>query len=535
MADLVAQQYRRNDQAFERGTFRRRGDTIEIFPAHYEDRAWRISLFGEEIEAIAEFDPLTGKKTGELPSVKVYANSHYVTPRPTLQQAVKAIKQELRARLEFLTGAGKLLEAQRLEQRTTFDIEMIEATGSCAGIENYSRYLTGRRPGEPPPTFFEYIPDNALLFVDESHQTVPQLGAMYRGDYNRKFTLAEYGFRLPSCLDNRPLKFEEWEAMRPDSVFVSATPGPWELEKTGGVFAEQVIRPTGLIDPPVEVRPVAKGGFSQVDDVIAECRDIARAGYRALVTVLTKKMAEDLSEYMHEQGLRVRYMHSDVDTLERIEIIRDLRLGAFDVLVGINLLREGLDIPECGLVAILDADKEGFLRSETSLIQTIGRAARNLDGKVILYADTITGSMERAMAETRRRRDKQAAWNAANGITPESIKSRIKDLLASPYERGDRVTVDAGVAEEARPFLGHNFQATLRDLEGRMREAAANLEFETAARLRDEIKRLKLLDLEFANDLTTAPGETPDREAPKRLRAEARAESAARFRKRGGR
>jgi excinuclease ABC subunit B len=534
MADLVALQYRRNDQAFERGMFRRRGDTIELFPAHYEDRAWRITLFGDEIEGISEFDPLTGKKTADLESVKVYANSHYVTPRPTLRQAVNSIKTELKSRLDWMVANGKLLEAQRLEQRTIFDIEMIEATGSCAGIENYSRYLTGRRPGEPPPTFFEYIPDNALLFVDESHQTVPQIGAMYRGDYSRKFNLAEYGFRLPSCLDNRPLKFEEWEAMRPDSVFVSATPAKWELEKTGGVFVEQVIRPTGLIDPPVEVRPVSKDGFSQVDDVIAECRDMAKRGYRSLVTVLTKKMAEDLTEYMHEQGLRVRYMHSDVDTLERIEIIRDLRLGAFDVLVGINLLREGLDIPECGLVAILDADKEGFLRSETSLIQTIGRAARNLDGRVILYADTITGSMERAMAETNRRREKQSAYNLANGITPESIKSQIKDILASPYERGDRVTVDAGVAEDAKPFLGSNFQTTLRDLETRMRAAASNLEFEEAARLRDEVKRLKLLDLEFANEALTGAGEAVDKAVPKEARAEARAQAAARFRK-GGR
>jgi excinuclease ABC subunit B len=535
MADLVAQQYRRNDQAFERGMFRRRGDTIEIFPAHYEDRAWRITLFGDEVEAIAEFDPLTGKKTADLPTIKIYANSHYVTPRPTLRQAVTSIKAELKQRLDWLVANGKLLEAQRLEQRTTFDLEMIEATGSCAGIENYSRYLTGRRPGEPPPTFFEYIPENALLFIDESHQTIPQLGAMYRGDYNRKFNLAEYGFRLPSCMDNRPLKFEEWEAMRPDSVFVSATPAKWELEKTGGVFTEQVIRPTGLIDPPVEVRPVSKGGFSQVDDVIAECRDISRRGYRALVTVLTKKMAEDLTEYMHEQGLRVRYMHSDVDTLERIEIIRDLRLGAFDVLVGINLLREGLDIPECGLVAILDADKEGFLRSETSLIQTIGRAARNVDGRVILYADTITGSMERAMGETQRRREKQTVFNIENGLTPESVRSQIKDILASPYERGDRVTVDAGVAEQAKPFLGSNFQATLKDLEGRMREAAANLEFEEAARLRDEIKRLKLLDLEFAADVLAPAGESADREAVKSIRAEARAQKAEEFRRSGRR
>ena len=529
-ADLVAQQYKRNEAAFERGTFRKRGDTIEIFPAHYEDRAWRIQMFGDEIEAIAEFDPLTGKKTQDLAEVKIYANSHYVTPRPTLRQAITHIKDELKDRLDWLVANGKLLEAQRLEQRTRFDIEMMETTGSCAGIENYSRYLTGRRPGEPPPTFFEYIPDNALLFADESHQTVPQIGAMYRGDYRRKWTLAEYGFRLPSAMDNRPLKFEEWEAMRPQTVHVSATPGPWEMDKAGGVFAEQVIRPTGLIDPPVEVRPVAKGGASQVDDVIAEARDCALKGYRTLVTVLTKKMAEDLTEFMHEQGLRVRYMHSDVDTLERIEIIRDLRLGAFDILVGINLLREGLDIPECGLVAILDADKEGFLRSETSLIQTIGRAARNVDGKVILYADSITGSMERAMAETSRRREKQVAYNTAHGITPESVKSRIKDILASPYEK-DRVTVDVGVAEDARPFMGSNFQATLRDLEGKMREAAGNLEFETAARLRDEIKRLKMLDLEFANDLLTAEGETADASVPKRERKAARAEAQERFRK----
>ncbi|MDO8296770.1 MAG: excinuclease ABC subunit UvrB [Caulobacter sp.] len=531
VADLVAQQYKRNDAAFERGTFRKRGDTIEIFPAHYEDRAWRVGLFGDEIETIQEFDPLTGRKTADLPSVKIYANSHYVTPRPTLNQAITHIKAELKERLDWMIANGKLLEAQRLEQRTRFDIEMIETTGSCAGIENYSRYLTGRRPGEPPPTFFEYIPDNALLFCDESHQTVPQIGAMYRGDYRRKWTLAEYGFRLPSALDNRPLKFEEWEAMRPQTVHVSATPGPWEMDKAGGVFAEQVIRPTGLIDPPVEVRPVTKDNASQVDDVIAEAREMAARGYRTLVTVLTKKMAEDLTEYMHEQGLRVRYMHSDVDTLERIEIIRDLRLGAFDILIGINLLREGLDIPECGLVAILDADKEGFLRSETSLIQTIGRAARNVDGKVILYADRITGSMERAMGETQRRRDKQHAWNVEQGITPESVKSRIKEILASPYERGDRVNIDVGVAEDARPFLGSNFQATLRDLETKMREAAGNLEFETAARLRDEIKRLKMMDLEFANDLMTAEGETADKAAPMRERKAARAEAQERFRK----
>jgi excinuclease ABC subunit B len=532
LADLVALQFKRNDAAFERGAFRKRGDVLELFPAHYEDRAWRISMFGDEIEAIMEFDPLTGKKTADLPSIKVYANSHYVTPRPTLRQATIGIKAELKTRLDWLIANGKLLEAQRLEQRTTFDLEMIETTGSCAGIENYSRYLTGRLPGEPPPTFFEYIPDNALLFIDESHQTVPQIGAMYKGDYSRKFTLSEYGFRLPSCLDNRPLKFEEWEAMRPDSLFVSATPAKWELERAGGVFAEQVIRPTGLIDPPVEVRPVSKDGFSQVDDVIAECREVALRGYRTLVTVLTKKMAEDLTEYMHEQGLRVRYMHSDVDTLERIEILRDLRLGGFDILIGINLLREGLDIPECGLVAILDADKEGFLRSETSLIQTIGRAARNVDGRVILYADRITGSMERAMAETTRRREKQHAYNVEHGITPESIKSQIKDLLSTPYER-DYVTVPVGVAEDSKPFLGSNFQTTLKDLEAKMREAASNLEFETAARLRDEIKRLKMLDLEFANELLTPSGETVDKSVVTRIKADARAEAAERFRKGG--
>ncbi|MDX1483755.1 MAG: excinuclease ABC subunit UvrB, partial [Alphaproteobacteria bacterium] len=410
LRQLVELQYRRNDGAFQRGDFRVRGDSIEIFPAHYEDRAWRLSLFGDEVETITEFDPLTGERTVALDRITVYANSHYVTPRPTLTQAIREIKVELKARLAEFQAAGKLLEAQRLEERTTFDLEMMEATGHCAGIENYSRYLTGRRPGEPPPTLFEYLPDDAILFVDESHVTVPQLGGMYRGDYNRKSTLAEFGFRLPSCVDNRPLKFEEWDAMRPKSVFVSATPGPWELEQTAGVFAEQVIRPTGLADPPCFVRPVE----SQVDDLMAECRAVAAKGQRVLVTTLTKKMAEDLTEYLHDAGIRVRYLHSDIDTLERIEIIRDLRLGAFDVLVGINLLREGLDIPECALVAILDADKPGFLRSKTSLIQTIGRAARNADGRVILYGDEMTQAMADALAETERRRAKQEAFNAAN-------------------------------------------------------------------------------------------------------------------------
>ena len=495
LADLVAQQYKRQDINFVRGSFRVRGDTIEIFPAHLEDSAWRISMFGDEIESITEFDPLTGHKTGDLKSVKIYANSHYVTPRPTLNQAIKSIKEELQHRLQELEKAGRLLEAQRLEQRTRFDLEMLEATGSCAGIENYSRYLTGRRPGDPPPTLFEYIPDNALVFVDESHVTIPQIGGMYRGDFRRKATLAEYGFRLPSCMDNRPLRFEEWDAMRPLSVAVSATPGGWEMEQAGGVFAEQVIRPTGLIDPPVEVRPAK----TQVDDVVGEIRATTKAGYRTLVTVLTKRMAEDLTEYLHENGARVRYMHSDIETLERIEILRDLRLGAFDVLVGINLLREGLDIPECGFVAILDADKEGFLRSETSLIQTIGRAARNVDGKVILYADHITGSMERAMAETGRRREKQVAWNEANGITPESVKSRISDILDSVYEK-DHVRPDISDFAADGNMVGNNLKAHLEYLQKKMRDAATDLNFEEAARLRDEIKRLTEMELLVSDD-----------------------------------
>src|SRR5713226_2239202 len=502
IADLVALQYKRTLADFSRGTFRVRGDTVDIFPAHYEDRAWRVNLFGDEVEAIHEFDPLTGRKTDELKFVKVYANSHYVTPRPTLLQAIAGIKLELRQRVEELSRMGRLLEAQRLEQRTRFDLEMMEATGSCAGIENYSRYLTGRRPGEPPPTLFEYVPDNALVFVDESHVTIPQLGGMYRGDFRRKATLAEYGFRLPSCMDNRPLRFEEWDAMRPQTVGVSATPGPWEIEQAHGIFAEQVIRPTGLIDPPVDVRPAR----TQVDDLVGEVREIAAAGYRALVTVLTKRMAEDLTEYLHEQGIRVRYMHSDIDTLERIEIIRDLRLGAFDALVGINLLREGLDIPECALVAILDADKEGFLRSETSLVQTIGRAARNIDGRVILYADTVTGSMERAIAETNRRREKQEAFNAAHGITPERVRRGIADIMQSVYER-DHVLIStggglAGIGDEDTATIGHNFEAVIADLETRMRAAADDLDFEEAARLRDEIKRLRATELAVIDDPT---------------------------------
>lgn len=486
---LVALQYKRNDMAFGRGNFRVRGDNLEIFPSHYEDTAWRVSFFGDEIEEIAEFDPLTGHTGAKLKSVRVYANSHYVTPGPTMKQASEAIRFELTERLKELVSEGKLLEAQRLEERTNFDLEMIAATGSCAGIENYSRFLTGRLPGEPPPTLFEYLPDNALLFVDESHQTVTQIGAMAKGDHRRKLTLAEYGFRLPSCIDNRPLRFNEWDIMRPQTVCVSATPGGWEMEQSGGIFAEQVIRPTGLIDPPVEIKPVE----DQVQDCINECRKTAQAGFRTLVTTLTKRMAEDLTEFMHEAGLRVRYMHSDVETLERIELIRDLRRGVYDVLVGINLLREGLDIPECALVAILDADKEGFLRSETSLIQTIGRAARNIEGRVILYADRMTGSMERAIRETDRRREKQHAYNIEHGITPATIKRDIHDIVADTASR-DSVLVEID-ADGANNLVGHNLRAYIDDLEKKMRTAAADLEFEEAGRLRDEIRSLEASEL----------------------------------------
>ncbi|MDH3662820.1 MAG: excinuclease ABC subunit UvrB [Alphaproteobacteria bacterium] len=522
---LVELQYKRNDIDFHRGTFRAKGDSIELFPAHMEDRAWRLSLFGDEIESIVEFDPLTGEKTDRLERVRLYPNSHYVTPKPTLAEAVESIKTELKDRLEEFRAQGRLLEAERIEQRTTADIEMIVTTGMCPGIENYSRFLTGRLPGEPPPTLFEYVPENALLIVDECHISVPQLGGMYKGDFQRKSTLAEFGFRLPSCRDNRPLKFEEWEAMRPTTVFVSATPGAWEMERTGGVFTEQVIRPTGLIDPECIIRPVE----TQVDDLMAECHDCSSRGLRVLVTTLTKRMAEDLTEYLHENGIKVRYLHSDIDTLERIEIVRDLRLGVFDVLIGINLLREGLDIPECGLVAILDADKEGYLRSETSLVQTIGRAARNVDGKVILYADRMTGSLERAIEETNRRRAKQQAYNEANGITPESIKKQIGDIIQHVAAR-DHVTVDIGPDAPAA-LTGMDLQAHIGELEKKMKDAAADLEFEEAARIRDEIKRLEASELGVAQAPTARPAARAEYQRVKKENARAKAKRLAKARR----
>ena len=483
---FVALQYKRNDQNFYRGTFRVRGENLEIFPSHLEDRAWRISLFGNKLEQIEEFDPLTGDKVRDLNLIKVYANSHYITPKPTVEQAVINIRKELELTLKKHKSENKLLEAQRLEERTKFDLEMIEATGSCAGIENYSRFLSGRKPGEPPPTLFEYFPDNAIIFVDESHVTVPQLNGMYKGDRSRKSTLAEYGFRLPSCMDNRPLKFEEWDLMRTQTIFVSATPGPWELEQTKGKHIDQVIRPTGLIDPEVEVRPAK----NQVDDLMHECKKVVEKNYRVLVTTLTKKMSEDLTEYLHENGIKVRYLHSDIDTLERIEIMRDLRMGVFDVLVGINLLREGLDIPECALVGILDADKEGFLRSETSLIQTIGRAARNVEGKVILYADKETKSIKKAILETKRRREIQLDYNKKNKIDAKSIKKEISDILESVYEK-DYVKISEG------SNIGGNLKKHLKGLNKKMKDAASNLEFEEAAKLRDEIRKLESTELEI--------------------------------------
>ncbi len=483
---LVSLQYKRNDQNFYRGTFRARGEYLEIFPSHLEDRAWRLSLFGDKLEKIEEFDPLTGDQVRELNLIKIYANSHYITPKPTVEQAIINIRKELDTTLKKHKSNNKLLEAQRLEERTKFDLEMIEATGSCAGIENYSRFLSGRKPGEPPPTLFEYFPDNTLIFVDESHVTVPQLNGMFKGDRSRKSTLAEYGFRLPSCMDNRPLKFEEWNLMRTQTVFVSATPGPWELEQTKGKFIDQVIRPTGLIDPKVEIRPAK----NQVDDLMHECKKVVEKNFRVLVTTLTKRMAEDLTEYLHENGIKVRYLHSDIDTLERIEIMRDLRMGVFDVLVGINLLREGLDIPECALVAILDADKEGFLRSERSLVQTIGRAARNLEGKVILYADKKTESINKAIKETNRRRTIQIEYNKKNNISAKTIKKEISDILESIYEKDYvKISKDSNI--------GGNLKKHLKALNNKMKEAASNLEFEEAAKIRDEIRKLESTELEI--------------------------------------
>ncbi|HEY1720762.1 MAG TPA: excinuclease ABC subunit UvrB, partial [Magnetospirillaceae bacterium] len=531
LKQLVALQYMRNDTAFQRGSFRVRGDNIEIFPVHYEDRAWRVSLFGDEVESIAEFDPLTGERTCGLTDITVFPSSHYVTPRPTITGAIKGIKDELRQRLDWFLANGKLLEAQRLEERTRFDLEMLETVGHCKSIENYSRYLTGRAPGEPPPTLFEYLPQDALVFLDESHVTVPQIGGMFRGDFARKSTLAEFGFRLPSCVDNRPLKFEEWDTMRGQTVFVSATPGPWEMERSGGVFVEQVIRPTGLIDPVCIIRPTEH----QVDDLLAEVRTVAAKGQRVLVTVLTKRMAEDLTEYLFEHGVRVRYLHSDIETLERIEIVRDLRLGVFDVLIGINLLREGLDIPECALVAILDADKEGFLRSKTSLVQTIGRAARNIDGRVMLYADTMTASLTYAIGETNRRREKQQAYNATNGITPESVRHHINDAIQSVYEQ-DYMQVGLGESDETT-MIGHNVQAYVAELEKRMKAAAADLEFEEAARLRDELRRLEMRELEVptgrpaATNFNSAAG-MANREAAQKSPSPAQKKNRARSRRR---
>lgn len=496
---FVEIQYQRNDIDFSRGNFRVRGDVVELFPAHLDDIAWRFSFFGDELEKITEIDSLTGRTLSELDEVMVYAKSHHVTPKPTMQQAIKQIKADLHTRLDELRSQNKLLEEQRLAQRTQFDLEMLEATGMCPGIENYSRYLTGRNPGDPPPTLFEYLPDDALLVVDESHVMIPQLRAMYKGDRSRKQTLSDYGFRLPACLDNRPLQFEEWDAMRPQTVFVSATPNIWELEQTGGVFAEQIVRPTGLIDPETIIRPT----INQVDDLLAECKILAQKNQRALVTTLTKKMAEDLTEYMTEVGIKVRYIHSDVETIERIEIIRDLRLGVFDVLIGINLLREGLDIPECTLVAILDADKEGYLRSRTSLIQTMGRAARNIEGRAILYADRMTDSMKAAIDETSRRREKQKIFNAENGITPTSIKKNISNILDSVFEKADRVIVDTG-DDDTPHLVGKNLKNHIAALEKKMKQAAANLEFEQAAKLRDEVKRLEAADL-LAHDGHSLP------------------------------
>ena len=480
---LVELLYKRRDMDFKRGGFRVKGDILEIFPSHFEDRSWKISMFGDEIEMITEVDPLTGEKLDSLDKIRIFANSHYVTPKPTIKKAITQIKEDLKQQLVVFETENKLLEKQRLDERTNFDLEMLETTGSCSGIENYSRYLSGRKPGEPPPTLYEYIPEDSLLFIDESHITCSQISGMYKGDFSRKSTLSQYGFRLPSCLDNRPLKREEWDAMRPQTVFVSATPGDYELDKTGGIFVEQVIRPTGLVDPPIEIRPTKH----QIDNLVDECRKTIESGYRVMITTLTKKMSEDLTEYLHEEGFKVRYLHSDIDTLERIEIIRDLRLGVFNILVGINLLREGLDIPECALMAILDADKEGYLRSKTSLIQTIGRAARNIESKVVMYADTKTKSMLAAIEETSRRRKKQLQYNKENNITPVSIKKSIEEIIDSTAEQ-DHVTIPI---DNVKQLVGKDLEIHIKELEKKMNTFASNLEFEDAATVRDEINRLK--------------------------------------------
>ena len=491
---LVELLYKRRDLDFRRGCFRAKGDILEIFPSHYEDRSWKISMFGDEIEFITEVDPLTGEKITELESIRIFANSHYVTPKPTIKKAIEQIKIDLKNQLKSFEVEKKLLEKQRLDERTNFDLEMMEVTGSCSGIENYSRYLTGRKPGEPPPTLYEYMPEDSLLFIDESHITCGQIAGMYKGDFSRKSTLAQYGFRLPSCIDNRPLKREEWDSMRPQTIFVSATPADFELNKTGGAIIEQIIRPTGLVDPPV----IIKKTKHQIDNLLDECRETIAKGYRAMITTLTKKMAEDLTEYMHESGLKVRYLHSEIETLERIAIIRDLRLGVFDVLVGINLLREGLDIPECALVAILDADKEGYLRSKTSLIQTIGRAARNVESQVIMYADRKTKSMNEAIEETERRRNKQLNFNEENNITPLSIKKNVDTILEHIAEQ-DHVTVEL---EETKQLVGHNLEKHISDLEKKMLDYATKLEFEEATRIRDEINRLKSAEVGILKKIT---------------------------------
>jgi len=493
---LADMQYTRNDVDLSQATYRVRGDVVDIFPAESEREAVRVQLFDEEIESLRYFDPLTGEVLRSVPRLTIFPSSHYVTPKERIVRALDDIKDELRVRLAELRGASKLVEAQRLEQRTLFDLEMMNEVGYCAGIENYSRYLSGRAPGEPPPCLFDYLPKGALLVVDESHVTVPQLGAMYRGDRSRKETLVEYGFRLPSALDNRPLRFDEWEQLAPQMIFVSATPGGYEFKHSAGAVIEQVVRPTGLVDPEVDVRPVR----TQVDDVLSEIRRVVERDERVLITTLTKRMAEDLTDYLHEHGVKVRYLHSDIETVERVEIIRDLRLGKFDVLVGINLLREGLDLPEVSLVAILDADKEGFLRSEGSLIQTIGRAARNVNGRAILYADVVTGSMRRAMDETARRRERQLAYNLEHGITPVGIKKAVQDVMEgarSDEERGRRL--DGGALGELSP---EQVAKRIRKLEGEMYRLARNLEFEAAARIRDELSELRQAGLGLAGRRT---------------------------------